>query len=216
MKPLRLPRPPGGGWIVLIGGGEFSFGETRAIDELMISKVPAGNPRVAFLPTASGSVEYGGHFATYLQTLAPHLQVATIPIYRPRDARRGKNLAALGDAGLIYVGGGMVNLASESLREAAISNVLRESLAAGAVVAGIAAGAASLGAQGAGIIERTVIQAPFDATRDQSLRALTSLPDVETGVGIPARCALFIAPGGEVEIEGEGQIAVMRRGATAG
>ena len=84
-SPLR--RPAGGGWLVLVGGGEFSFGETLDADAawLEVSGAGGGGRRagggttgggttgeaagghVGFIPAASGSVDYGHHFADYLE-----------------------------------------------------------------------------------------------------------------------------------------------------
>ena len=36
MNDLRIPGEPTNGWLVLIGGGEFSFGETREFDEFLL------------------------------------------------------------------------------------------------------------------------------------------------------------------------------------
>ncbi len=65
---MRLAGRPGAGWIALIGGGEFSFGETEIADGAWLDKTPPGS--VGFLPAASGSTEYGTHFATYLRESA--------------------------------------------------------------------------------------------------------------------------------------------------
>ena len=61
---MSVRRLPGKGWLVLIGGGEFSFGETLGVDQVWLEKVPEGP--IGFLPTASGSTDYGHHFAEYL------------------------------------------------------------------------------------------------------------------------------------------------------
>jgi peptidase E len=51
--------------LVLIGGGEFSFGETREIDEFLLAQMPPDRRSIAFLPTASGSAEYAQHLGKY-------------------------------------------------------------------------------------------------------------------------------------------------------
>ena len=56
--------------LVLIGGGEFSFGETRAIDEFLLANLPSGNNTIAFVPTASGSAEYATHFGSHLRQIS--------------------------------------------------------------------------------------------------------------------------------------------------
>ncbi len=103
--------------LVLIGGGEFSFGETREIDELLLRSMPSDRRTIAFLPTASGSAEYAGHIGKYFHELDPSVETVNIPIYRGRDARRAKSLGALLSAGMIYLGGGVTNQLLITLRE---------------------------------------------------------------------------------------------------
>ena len=70
-----------------MGGGEFSFEETELADASWLDKSPEGT--VGFLPAASGSTDYGNHFAVYLDEYFER-RVETVPIYRARDARRGR------------------------------------------------------------------------------------------------------------------------------
>ena len=58
-----MRRLPGDGWLVLLGGGEFSFGETLLADRAWLDRAPDGP--IGFLPTASGSDDYGRHLAAY-------------------------------------------------------------------------------------------------------------------------------------------------------
>jgi cyanophycinase-like exopeptidase len=208
-QPLILNRPAGRGWIVLIGGGEFSFGETREIDESILSRMPEGNRRVAFIPAASGSAEYGGHFAAYLRSIAPDIEVASVPIYRQRDARRGRNVGIVRDAGLIYVGGGVPSLAVDALRDTPALEAILSAAASGAAVGGIGGGASALAMLG--MLPATAIQAPYDNDREPVLRAHFADPTVEIGIGIPPRTAVAVGEGGRVEILGEGSLTVMRR-----
>jgi cyanophycinase len=208
-RPLILRRLPGPGWIVLIGGGEFSFGETREIDEFMVSRVPEANRRAAFIPAASGSSEYGSHFAQYLKTISPGLEVTNVPIYRQRDARRGRNIAAVREAGLIYVGAGVASLVVDALQNSPALEAMRDALADGAVVAGIGAGATAVAA--IGFLPGAAIQAPFEPERDLVLRSQMSDPQIEIGIGIPARTAVAVDAEGKTEIVGEGSLTVMRR-----
>ena len=57
MKPLQVELAVAARTLVLIGGGEFSFGETREIDEFLVRNMPPDRETIAFLPTASGSAE---------------------------------------------------------------------------------------------------------------------------------------------------------------
>jgi cyanophycinase-like exopeptidase len=209
--------------LVLIGGGEFSFGETREIDELLLSRMPPDNRTIAFLPTASGSAEYAGHFGTYLRSIEPSLEVVNVPIYRVRDARRLKNLNTISSAGMIYLGGGVTNNLLSALRESAADLAMREAASRGAVIAAIGAAASCFGAYardmrggssalpGLGWVANTVIDTGFDPQNDTALRRLMSLPEVTLGVGIPSRTALIVGAGGDADIAGEGQIAAFRK-----
>lgn len=220
--PLQLELATPVTLLVLIGGGEFSFGETREIDELLIRSMPPDRRTIAFLPTASGSAEYATHIGKYFQSIDPSVETINIPIYRGRDARRGKNANHLMAAGMIYLGGGVTNNLLETLRESPADLAMRDAAANGAVIAAIGAAAASFGTHardmrgtGAldslGWLQQTVIDAPFDPEHDTTLRRLMSIPDTRIGVGIPPRAALAIRAGGETEIVGNEQIAVFRK-----
>ncbi|HEY0789185.1 MAG TPA: Type 1 glutamine amidotransferase-like domain-containing protein [Thermoanaerobaculia bacterium] len=224
MTTLSLPGTPTNGWIVLIGGGEFSFGETAEIDRFLLEKMPAGRKRIAFIPTASGSPDYAGHLGAYFRQIDPSLETINVPVYRARDLRRGRNLDAIRSAGLVYIGGGVTRLLADTLRETPTEEAMREALAAGAVVAGIGAGAAALGSwatdqerpggavRGFGWIPGAAIETMFDPQQSEPLRRLMSLPEVSLGIGIPRGTALGIAPDRTGTIVGEGQVAVVRRG----
>lgn len=203
--------------LVLIGGGEFSFGETREIDDYLLARLDE-RKSVAFLPTASGSAEYGRHFGTYLG-----IETATVPIYRGRDNRRPKNLNAILGAGMIYLGGGVTNALLSTLRESAAEIALRDAAAGGAVVAAIGAAAACFGTHARdmrstglalpalGWLANTVVEPAFDRTNDEMLRRLMSLPGTRLGIGIPPKTAVAIHGDGTTEIIGAGEVAVFRK-----
>src|SRR5712691_11898367 len=132
--------------VVLIGGGEFSFGETRAIDELLLSRMPRDRRTIAFLPTASGSPEYATHIGKYFREIDPTVETVNVPIYRGRDSRRPKNANLLRSAGMIYLGGGVTNNLLSTLRESAAEIAMREAAQSGTVIAAIGAAASSFGA----------------------------------------------------------------------
>lgn len=208
--------------LILIGGGEFSFGETREFDELLLARMPEDRRTIAFLPTASGSAEYAVHFGKYIHALDPSVSVINVPVYRGRDSRRQKNLNALLSAGAIYLGGGVTNTLLQTLRESPAEMALRDAAANGAVIAAIGASASSLGThaldlRGAalpalGWLAGTVIETAFDPQSDTGLRRLMSLPDATLGLGIPPKTALVIGADGRAEIAGEGQVAAFRKG----
>lgn len=208
--------------LVLIGGGEFSFGETREIDEMLVAKMPKDRRTIAFLPTASGSAEYALHLGKYFREIDPSLQVVNVPIYRGRDSRRQKNLHAILDAGMVYLGGGVTNSLLETIRESAAEIAMRDAAANGAVIAAIGAAASCFGVEvrdmrgggalpGLGWLAHTVVETGFDPQNDVGLRRLMSLPEVELGLGIPPKTAIVIGSDGAGSIAGEGQIAAFRK-----
>ncbi|MCU1349591.1 MAG: peptidase dipeptidase [Acidobacteria bacterium] len=209
--------------LVLIGGGEFSFGETREIDAYLLSKMPADRRTIAFLPTASGSAEYAKHFGAYIAGIDPTVSVINVPIYRGRDARRQKSLDQILAAGMIYLGGGVTNNLLGTLQESPADLAMRDAAANGAVVAAIGAAAGCFGSQARdmrgtatslpalGWLKDAVVETSFDPDNDTTLRRLMSLPDISLGVGIPPRTALAIQADGSSEIVGDGRIAVFRK-----
>ena len=209
--------------LVLIGGGEFSFGETRDIDRWLLARMPADRRTIAFLPTASGSAEYAAHIGKYFQELDPGVTLINVPIYRGRDARRQKNLDTILGAGMIYLGGGVTNNLLSTLREQPADMAMREAAGNGAVVAAIGAAAACFGTSARdmhgsssalpalGWLENTVVDAGFDPANDTMLRRLMSIPGIELGLGIPPRTALAIGADGASEIIGDAQIAAFRK-----
>ena len=218
--PVRLAVPVQ--TLVLIGGGEFSFGETREIDRVLLEKMPADRRTIAFLPTASGSAEYAQHLGKYFRELDPSVEVINVPVYRGRDSRRPKSLNALLAAGMIYLGGGVTNQLLETIRETPTDLAMRDAAANGAVIAAIGAAASSFGTHARdmrggtalpalGWLANTVVETGFDPENDHGLRRLMSLPDVQLGLGIPAKTALVIDADGNGEIVGEGQIAAFRK-----
>lgn len=224
MKTLEIPGTPTRGWLVLMGGGEFSFGETREFDEFLLGKLPADNRTIAFVPVASGSNEYAVHLGAWLRGIDPSVEVVNVPIYRPRDARRLKNLERLESAGLVYLGAGVTNKVIEALRGSPVVECLERVLGSGKTVAAIGASAAAMGIAthdierpggwlpGLGLVPGTVIETGFDPANDTALRRLMSLPEVRLGIAIPRDAAVAVAPDRSATILGTGNIAVVRRG----
>ena len=207
--------------LVLIGGGEFSFGETREIDEYIVSQIPRDNRTIAFVPAASGSSEYAQHLGNYFKEIDASLETTNVPIYRGRDSRRQKNVDLLRFAGCIYIGGGVTNNLLATLRESAAEVALRDAAAHGTVIAAIGAAASCFGTHtrdmrgvtsalpALGWLADTVIEAPFDTESDASLRRLMSL--ASHGIGIPPKTALAIGSDGNARVLGDGKIAVYRK-----
>ena len=209
--------------LVLIGGGEFSFGETREIDERVVRAMPADRRTIAFLPTASGSAEYATHLGNHFRSIDPTVETINVPVYRHRDARRQKNLNLIASAGMVYLGGGVTNNLLDTLRESPAELALRDAGANGAVIVAIGASASCFGTHarnmrgngsalpGLAWLSQTVIEAPFDPSDDTMLRRLMSVPGANLGVGIPPGTALAVQGDGVTEVIGTGTVAVFRK-----
>jgi len=220
MKSLSLALAVPVTQLVLIGGGEFSFGETREIDEYLVSRIAPDNRTIAFLPTASGSAEYAQHLGKYFSEIDPSLVTTNVPVYRGRDSRRQKNVDLLRFAGLIYIGGGVTNNFLATLRESAAELAIRDAAANGAVIAAIGAAASCFGTfardmrgvtsalPALGWLADTVVDAPFDAGSDAGLRRLMTV--AKHGIGIPPKTALAIDGSGMAAVLGEGNVATFR------
>jgi cyanophycinase-like exopeptidase len=205
-----IDRLPGAGWLALLGGGEFSFGETLDADRAWLAKAPPGP--IGFVPAASGSSDYGGHLAEYFEGSFGRA-VETIPIYRPRDARRGRNAERIAAVAAVYLGGGVTDHLLEALAGSPAAEALAGKLRDGGVVAAIAAAAQCAGrvarsifgggaVPGLGWLPDAAVEPNFDPGHDRRLRKLMAAPGVEVGLGIPAGAALLLGPEGAVEVAG--------------
>jgi cyanophycinase-like exopeptidase len=221
-------RLAGSGWLALLGGGEFSFDETLAADRAWLAKAAPGP--IGFIPAASGSADYGRHLATYFgETFGREVEV--IPIYRGRDARRGRNAERIAAVPAVYLGGGVTDHLIEALAGSPAAEALAAKLATGGVVAAIAAAAQCAGAlarsisprerlAGLGWLPQGVVEPNFDPAHDRRLRRLLAAPGVSWGLGIPAGAAVLLGPEGALEVEGtvfrlddaEGDLEVMGEG----
>lgn len=205
-----LRRPSGGGWLALVGGGEFSFGETVDADAAWLEHAAPGT--VGFVPTASGSTDYGENLAEYLRETFER-KVETVPVFRSRDARRRKNCDRLAGLSAVYLGGGLVDQLVDTISGTTFSEALLQHLRSDGVVVGIAAAAQALGAWAHSPLRREatpglswlpggVVEPNFDPGHDRRLRQLMQVPGVSFGLGIPAGSAILLGPEGVVETVG--------------
>jgi cyanophycinase-like exopeptidase len=206
-----ISRIPGTGWLALIGGGEFSFGETEDADRVWMERTPPGP--VGFIPAASGSDDYPRHFAEYMKE-AFEREVETIPIYRARDGRRGRNSERIRDVAAVYIGGGVTDHLLEALKETPAAEALTRKIAEGGVVVAIAAAAQCAGRlarsifkgdliPGFGWLPEGVVEPNFDPAHDRRLRKMLAGTGVRFGLGIPAESAVLLGPDGVVELVGD-------------
>lgn len=198
------------GWLALLGGGEFTFGETEEADRAWLEKCPAGP--IGFLPAASGSIDYGKHFTAYMKE-AFGREVEVIPVYRDRDARRGKNCERIRACAAVYLGGGVADHLLEAVAGSPAQAALQEKLDGGGLVVAIAAAAQACGAEvrsvfggrmipGLGLLPGGVIETNFDPGHDRRLRKLLEGTAGAFGLGIPAEGAILLGPEGTFEAVG--------------
>lgn len=201
---------PGRGWLTLIGGGEFSFGETVDADRLWIEKIPPGP--VGFIPAASGSNDYPRHFAEYMRETFER-EVEIIPIYRERDGRRGRNSERIRDVAAVYLGGGVPDHLLDAILDTPAAEALTRKIMEGGMVVAIAAAAQCAGRfarsifkgdliPGFGWIPDGVVEPNFDPAHDRRLRKMLAGAGVTFGLGLPAGSAVALGPDGVVEVVG--------------
>jgi cyanophycinase-like exopeptidase len=209
--PGDIQRIPGTGWLVLLGGGEFSFGETEEADRAWVEKMPPGP--VGFIPAAAGSNDYPRHFAEYMKE-AFEREVEIIPIYRSRDGRRGRNSERIRDVAAVYLGGGVTDHLLEALQETPAAEALARKIADGGIVVAIAAAAQCAGRlarsifkgdliPGFGWLPDGVVEPNFDPGHDRRLRKMLLGTGVRSGLGVPAGSAVLMGPDGLVELVGD-------------
>lgn len=203
-------RIPGNGWLALLGGGEFSFGDTIDADFAWMDRTAPGP--IGFIPAASGSDDYPRHFATYMREQFER-DLEVIPIYRSRDGRRGRNSERIAAVPAVYIGGGVADHLMEAIAGTPAAEALERKLREGGMVVAIAAAAQAAGRvarsfapgrliPGFGWLPDGVVEPNFDPGHDRRLRKLLAAEGVRWGLGIPAESAVLLGPDGEMEMVG--------------
>jgi peptidase E len=123
--------------IIPIGGGGFyRDAENLELEKYVLRQCGAANPRVAFVPTASGeSDHYVASFYTAFLKLGCQPSVLTF-FKRTPDLR-----AFLLNQDVIYVGGGNTKSLLAVWRDWGVIELLREAWECGVVLTGVSAGA---------------------------------------------------------------------------
>jgi len=127
--------------VLALGGGGFtSTADDVALDELVLTLSPAREPKLLFLPTASGDADeqVRRFHATYADRPCEpsHLSLFRLGARGPTDLR-----AHLLAQDVIYVGGGSMRNMLAIWREHALDAVLVDCWREGVVLAGLSAGA---------------------------------------------------------------------------
>lgn len=119
--------------IVAIGGGDVA-GETRGIDEVLVSLAGRPNPSALFIPTATGDDEsYVEKFTVAYEALGCSVEVLRLT--------RGDDPGKIEKADLIYVGGGNTKAMIALWRQDGVDKLLKAHLDQGKPVGGVSAGA---------------------------------------------------------------------------
>lgn len=128
------------GTLLLIGGGEIGNGETRPIDEKVVSLSNKDNPHLLFLPTASHDER---SYSQAVSVAYGALGCVVAPLYLLERTTPAHLLAVLNWADIIYIGGGDTKVMMEVFKATGFDRLLIDQLEnrADLVVAGLSAGA---------------------------------------------------------------------------
>lgn len=125
--------------IIALGGGGFSLGPTnRLLDDYALSACANANPRICFLPTASGDADH--YIVKFYRAFSPRsCRPSHVSLFR-RDMGVKDLRAHLLAQDLIYVGGGSILSLLGVWRAHGVDAMLREAWEDGAVLCGQSAG----------------------------------------------------------------------------
>lgn len=123
--------------IISIGGGGFyRAAENLELEKYIIRQSGAENPRVAFVPTASGEPDHyiASFYAAFLKL---GCRPSVLTLFKRTPDLRSFLLAQ----DVIYVGGGNTKSLLAVWRDWGVAEVIREAWESGVVLAGVSAGA---------------------------------------------------------------------------
>jgi dipeptidase E len=123
--------------IIAMGGGDFTVApEDPALERYVLAKARTRNPKVCFVPTASGDA------ATYIAKFyATFAKLRCRPTHLPLFDRTPRLRELLLAQDVIYVGGGNTKSMLAAWREWQLPKLLRQAWNSGTVIAGVSAGA---------------------------------------------------------------------------
>jgi peptidase E len=125
--------------IFAMGGGGFTADPSNpALDDYILSLARRREPRILFLPTASG--DPNAQIAAFRSTFAGgSCQPRHLSLFRLEDEPEDLRALILGQD-IVYVGGGSMRNLLAIWREHGLDLILREAWEAGVVLAGLSAG----------------------------------------------------------------------------
>lgn len=123
--------------IIAIGGGGFyRDSENLALEKYVIQQTGVENPRITFVPTASGEPDH------YLSSFyAAFLKLGCRPSVLTFFKRTPELRSFLLNQDVIYVGGGNTKTLLAVWRDWGVTEILREAWESGVVLTGVSAGA---------------------------------------------------------------------------
>jgi peptidase E len=126
------------GTVLVIGGGGFStLDEASAIDDHLLSLTDNPEPKVCFVPTASGDADpYSERFE---KAFAGRARTSVLSLFC-HDPWGYSDPAMLLDQDIVYVGGGSTANLLAVWRLHGLPEILREAARNGTILAGISAG----------------------------------------------------------------------------
>ncbi|HEX4186756.1 MAG TPA: peptidase E [Solirubrobacteraceae bacterium] len=136
----RTVAPPEERLIFAMGGGGFAMEPANPLlDEFILDLVGAKEPRILFLPTASGDAN--AQINAFRARFADRMCVPEhLSLFRLRDARRPLRETVL-EQEIIYVGGGSMRNLLAIWQAHGLDRLLLEAWRRGTVLAGLSAGA---------------------------------------------------------------------------
>lgn len=214
----------GAGWLVLAGGGRWEEDETGEVDAAALGWANLDRP-VALIPAAGGSTaDYEALLDYYVDLGGPAGYI--VPVFDAAGAQLVENRRMVEEAGVIYIADGPDTLGlARALRESPTLEAIGQAFDDGAVVIGMGAGAAAMGAwisdpqnperaeRGWGWLPEAVVAPHFEGAETAGqLRSLLELRPDNLGLGIPEQVALALGPEGQVENVGPGKVTVVVSG----
>ncbi|MDN4072288.1 peptidase E [Fictibacillus terranigra] len=124
--------------IIALGGGGFSMEpENPLLDQYILRQSRKNNPKICFLPTASGDAD--GYVERFYQSFKQHECIPShLSLFKPPSVDLKRFVL---DQDVIYVGGGNTRNLMALWREWGLDHILHEAYVKGIVLAGISAGA---------------------------------------------------------------------------
>jgi peptidase E len=126
--------------ILALGGGGFTMeDDTTALDDFVLTLSPRREPRILFLPTASGdpAEQIGRFHATFGDRAC---EPSVLSLFRLASVKRTLRDVVLSHD-IVYVGGGSMRNLLAIWRAHGLDGVMCEAWARGTVLAGLSAGA---------------------------------------------------------------------------